>query len=134
MLSIENKIKIIPIELPFLRVLATRIHNKFKDNFPDLSDILMVFPSQRNKVYFRRYLLEVSNNKGVIPPTMKTIDELTLEIYESLNGKRGMLLNKIERNFILKKVIDSLKIELWQDIPFLKFISIIAAIPFSLQK
>ena len=124
MAILKDKIKIIPIELPFLRVLATYIANKFKDSFPDLSDILMVFPSQRNKFYFRRYLLEVSNNKAIIPPTMKTIDELTTEIYEAVGGKRGMLLNGIERNFILKGVVDSLKIEFWQDLPFLKFITI----------
>jgi ATP-dependent helicase/nuclease subunit B len=121
---LENKIKIIPIEQPFLRILSNYIFEKFHSQFPDLSHILIIFPNQRNKLYFRRYLLEVSTNKGFIPPTMKTIDELNEEIYELLGGKRGLALNNIERNFILKKVVDSLKIELWQDLPFLRFISV----------
>lgn len=121
---LENKIKIIPIEQPFLRILANYIFEKFHNQFPDLSHILIIFPNQRNKFYFRRYLLEVSTKKGFIPPTMKTISELTEEIYELLGGKKGMVLNSIERNFILKKVVDSLKVEFWQDLPFLKFISV----------
>ncbi len=121
---LKNKVKIIPIEQPFLRILAQYICDKFKNDLPDLSDILIIFPSQRNKFYFRRYLLEASRSKGIIPPTMKTIGEFLQEIYESLGGKRGMLLNRVERNFILKQVIDSLKIEFWKDLSFLKFISI----------
>jgi ATP-dependent helicase/nuclease subunit B len=121
---VENKIKIIPIEQPFLRVLAHYIFNKFQNQFPDFSRILIIFPNQRNKLYFRRYLLEVSAAKGLIPPTMKTIGELTEEVYELLGTKKGLVLNSIERNFILKKVVNSLKVEFWQDLPFLKFISV----------
>ena len=123
-MDLEDKIKIIPIEQPFLRIFAKNIWQKFKNDSPDLSNTLIIFPNQRNKFYFRRYLLEVSNNKGIIPPIMKTIEELTEEIYEILGGKKSMLLNRIERNFVLKKVIDSLKVHFWQDLPFLKFISI----------
>jgi len=121
---LRNKVKIIPIEQPFLRVLAHYIADKFKNDSPNFSNILLIFPSQRNKFYFRRYLLEVSGSKGIIPPTMKTIGEFMQDIYESVGGKRGMLLNRIERNFILKQVIDSLKIEFWRDLSFMKFISV----------
>ncbi|MFX0136401.1 MAG: PD-(D/E)XK nuclease family protein [Candidatus Hodarchaeota archaeon] len=121
---LENKIKIIPHELPFLRVFAKYVCNKFKDDFPDFSSILIVFPSQRNKLYFRRYILECLDSNAFIPATMTTIDELMGIIYESLGGKKGIMLDNIERNFILKKIVDSLKIESWQDLPFLKFVSI----------
>ncbi|UCG93259.1 MAG: PD-(D/E)XK nuclease family protein [candidate division WOR-3 bacterium] len=120
----ENKIKVIPIEQPFLRVLAQYVYNKFKGTIPDFSDILIIFPSQRNKFYFRRYLLEASKNKGIIPPTMKTIAEVMNTLYEMLGGKKGLALNRIERNYVLKSVVDSLKVELWRDLPFLRFIAI----------
>ena len=121
---LEDKIKIVPMEQPFLRVLAELVYVKFKDSLPDLSSILVVFPTQRNKFYFRRYLLEASRSRGIIPPIMKTVDELLGLVYEQVGGKRSVLLNNIERNFVLKQIVDSLKVGLWQDIPFLKFISI----------
>ncbi|MGD9380759.1 MAG: hypothetical protein PVI51_09340, partial [candidate division WOR-3 bacterium] len=76
MAFISNRVKIIPVEQPFLRVLAGYFHRKFAASVPDFSKILMVFPSQRNKFYFRRYLLEVSGVTSIIPPVMKTLDEL----------------------------------------------------------
>ncbi|MGQ9464652.1 MAG: PD-(D/E)XK nuclease family protein [bacterium] len=120
----EEKIKIIHIDLPFLKNLADYFVSKFKGNIPDFSKILVVFPSERNKFYFRRYLLEKAKVKGMIPPTMFTIDELVNYIYERSGGKRAKILHSIERNFLLKKTIDNLKIELWQNLPFLRFISI----------
>jgi len=119
-----TSIKIIPIAAPFLPTLAHFVHNKFKGHSPDLSSLLIIFPTQRNKLYFRRYLVELSANKAIIPPAMKTIRELMDEIYERLGGRGGMVLQKIERNFILKQVIDSLKVEFWKDLPFLRFIAV----------
>ncbi|UCG29431.1 MAG: PD-(D/E)XK nuclease family protein [candidate division WOR-3 bacterium] len=121
--SIEDKIKIIPVEQPFLRVLAEHVKEKFASGEPDFSRILMVFPSQRNKFYFRRYLLEAVHSAGIIPPAMKTVDELLSYAYERSGGKRGRLLNSLERNFILKSVVDSQKVEMWHELPFLRFIS-----------
>ncbi len=124
MSTLSAKVKIIPIEKPFLRVLAQHIGNKCKDDFPDLSDALIVFPTQRNKLYFRRYLLETFNSRGFIPPTMKTIYELMDFIYESCGGRRGISLNTIERNFVLKEVVNLLKVELWKDLSFLRFVAV----------
>jgi ATP-dependent helicase/nuclease subunit B len=121
---IEDKIKIIPIESPFLRVLAEHVKEKFESNSPDFSRILMVFPSQRNKFYFRRYLLEEVHCEGIIPPAMKTIDELIAFAYEQTGGSRGRMLDSLERNFLLKNIIDLLKIGMWRDLPFLRFVSI----------
>gem|GEM_PF-977428 len=124
------KIKIIPIELPFLPTLASYVWDKFRKNslmravWPDLSDILLIFPSQRNKFYFRRYLLKASGKPGIIPPTMLTVKELSNLLFERLGGKKGKKLEKLERNLILKYVVDSLKIEFWKDLDFLKFISV----------
>jgi len=119
-----DKVKIIPVEQPFLRTLAQYICDKQRADFPDLSEILVIFPSQRNKLYFRRYMLEISQAHGIIPPTMKTINELMEIIYESIDGKKALMLNTIERSFILKKVVNSLKVEFWKDLPFLRFISV----------
>ncbi len=118
------KIKIIPIELPFLPTLASYVWDKFSGCSPDLSEVLLVFPSQRNKFYFRRYLLKSSGRRGIIPPTMLTIQEFTSLIFERLGGKKGKSLIKLERNLILKYVVDTLKIRFWKDLDFLKFISI----------
>jgi len=124
MLSVQDKIKVIPIEQPFLKVLAEYVKEKFESHTPDFSNLLMVFPSQRNKFYFRRYLLEAVDCAGIIPPAMKTVDELLSHVYEKVGGRRGRLLDSLERSFILKNAIDSLKIELWHELPFLRFISI----------
>lgn len=119
-----NKVKIIPMEQPFLRILAQYICDKHRDDFPDLSDMLIIFPSQRNKLYFRRHMLEISRAHGFIPPTMKTINELMEIVYESVDGKKALMLDTIERSFILKNVVNSLKVEFWRDLPFLRFISV----------
>ncbi len=121
---LANKVKIIPVEQPFLRILAQYICDRHRDDFPDLSDMLIIFPSQRNKLYFRRHMLEISRAHGFIPPTMKTISELMEIIYESIDGKKALILDTIERSFILKKVVNSLKVEFWRGLPFLRFISV----------
>lgn len=124
MTPVDSRVKIIPIEQPFLRVLAEYVSREFADHAPDFSNILVIFPSQRNKFYFRRYLLEATGRPGIMPPVMKTIDELIAYSYERTGGSRGRMLDSMERNFLLKNVIDSLKIELWRDLSFLRFISI----------
>lgn len=119
-----KKVKIVPIEQPFLKILAQYFLDQFREKSPDFSEILVIFPNERNKFYFRRYLLETAKTKAIIPPKMLTIEELTGYIYEKLGGERAKILHNIERNFILKKTTDELKIVLWQDLPFLRFISI----------
>ncbi|MGB7055973.1 MAG: PD-(D/E)XK nuclease family protein, partial [bacterium] len=124
MVPIQNRVRIIPVEQPFLRVLAGYVHKKFAASAPDFSRILVVFPSQRNKFYFRRYLLEASGVRSIMPPVMKTLDELIEYCYECSGGKRGMLLHSIERNSLLKNAIDELKVEFWKDMRFLRFIAL----------
>ncbi|MCK4330537.1 PD-(D/E)XK nuclease family protein [candidate division WOR-3 bacterium] len=122
--GISSKIKIIPIEQPFLPTLASYIWDRFNGYYPDLSQILIIFPSKRNRYYFRRYLLQSSEMKGIIPPTILTVQELIDLLFERLGGRKGKDLERLERNLILKYVVDSLKIEFWKDIDFLRFISI----------
>jgi ATP-dependent helicase/nuclease subunit B len=120
----QKKVNIIPVEQPFLRVLAEYVHETLGSSEPDFSKILMIFPSQRNKFYFRRYLLETSSVKSIMPPVMKTLDEMIEYCYECSGGKRGALLNNIERNFLLKDVIDEFKVKYWKDMPFLRFVAV----------
>ncbi len=120
----EQQVKIIPVEQPFLKILARYFLAQFSNKLPDFSNIMVVLPNERNKFYFRRYLLEDIANKGFIPPTMFTIDDMKNYVFEKLGGERSKLLNNLERNFILKTTVDNLRIELWQDLPFLKFIAI----------
>ncbi len=120
----SSQIKIIPIERPFLIDLAHYVIEKFKSDLPDLSQILVVLPNQRGKLYFRRHLIEASQRPALIPPSMRTIDELLDDIYEYRGGRRGTRLQGLERNFILKQVIDDLKVDFWHELPFLKFVGI----------
>lgn len=122
--GLHKNVKVIPIDAPFLRELAEYIFVKFRDMLPDFSDILLVFPSQRNKYYFRRYLLQATHAAGVIPPAMRTVDELINDLYEAAGGRPGMCVDRIERNFILKQVIDELKVTFWQELSFLQFIAV----------
>ncbi len=124
MVSIEERVKVIPVEQPFLRILAEHVHERSTASAPDFSNNLMVFPSQRNKFYFRRYLLEASGLKSIMPPVMKTLDELIEYCYGCLGGRRAKLLHGIERNFLLKDVTAKLKVEFWGELTFLKFINI----------
>ncbi len=124
MVPVSKRVKIVPVEQPFLRVLARYIHKRFAGSVPDFSNILTVFPSQRNKFYLRRYLLEATGVKSIMPPVMKTLDELIDHCYECSGGRRGMLLQSIERNFLLKDTIDRLKVAFWKDLPFLRFIAV----------
>jgi RecB family exonuclease len=117
-------VRTIPIDQPFLRVLAEYIADRHKSSFPDLSRLLIIFPAQRDKLYVRRYLLEAFKATAVIPPTMMTVSELMASIYETAGGRTALMLNPIERSFFLKEVIDAHKVEFWQDVPFLRFISI----------
>jgi len=119
-----ERIKIITIDQPFLKILARYYFLKSKEKSPDFSTTLIIFPNERNKFYFRRYLLDNAMTGGIIPPTMFTIEEIVEYIYEKLGGEKGRILNSIERNFILKNTIDKLKIKFWRDLPFLRFISI----------
>jgi len=120
----STPVKIIPIDQPFLKVLAEYCVDKFRDQIPDLSRVLVVFPNQRSKFYFRRYLLDASGRPALIPPILRTIEELFDFGFESRGGKRGTLLHRLERNFILKQTVDKLKVDFWQDLPFLKFIGV----------
>lgn len=120
----QSNVRTIPIDQPFLRVLAEYIADKHQASFPDLSRVLIIFPAQRNKLYVRRYLLEACNAPAMIPPAMMTVRELLGSIYEAAGGRTALTLNAIERSFFLKKVIDAHTIEFWHDLPFLRFVSI----------
>jgi RecB family exonuclease len=91
---------------------------------PDFSNLLVVLPSRRSTLYFRRYLLDAAGIDGLLPPVLKTIKELIDMLHESSGGKRGLMLNPVERMFVLKHVVDSLKVEYWQDMSFLRFIAV----------
>ncbi len=124
MSAIQGKIKTIPIDQPFLRLLAQYVAKTCAGSFPDLSNVLVVFPAQRNKLYFRRFLLESFDSTAMMPPTMMTVAELLDVSYEAAGGKSAMILHNVERNFLLKNVVDSLKVTFWKDLPFLRFIGV----------
>ena len=62
--------------------------------------------------------------KSIMPPVMKTLDEMIEYCYECSGGRRATLLQNIERNFLLKKTIDEFRVKFWKDMPFLKFIAV----------
>jgi len=118
------QIKVIPLSKPFLPTLAQYIGEKHNQLFPDLSELVFVFPSQRNKYYFRHYLLQSWKKEGFIPPQMLTIKELYYLLFERMGGGSAKVISGLERNVILKMITSSLKHKYLSDLPFLSFISI----------
>ena len=146
------QIKTIPFNLPFLPVLAEYIAEKHKKISPDFSSLLIVFPSERNKVYFREYLLKETEKDGIIPPALLTIAQLYEYVFEKAGGAKHVLPEEIERNILLKEAVkkarpvrnntsrrnvgnisngidaknwEDLPAQFWQaGLPFIKFISI----------
>jgi ATP-dependent helicase/DNAse subunit B len=127
------QIKTIPFNAAFLPLFAKYIAKKHADNIPDFSSVLIVFPSERNKVYFREYLLKETGREGIIPPNLLTIEQLYGYIFEKMGGIRRNLPEEIERNVFLKEAVQGVKeknlkdlpAKSWQaGLPFIKFISI----------
>ncbi len=143
------QIRTIPFHLPFLPVLARYIAQKHASISPDFSSILVVFPSERNKVYFREYLLQETGKGGIIPPYLFTIEQLYDHVFEKLGGRKADLPEKIERDVLLKEAVNSVrryekilrgaksklygeklessngvKVKNLKELPFIKFVSI----------
>lgn len=122
------QIKTIPFNKPFLPSLAKYIAKKHADKVPDFSSILVVFPSERNKVYFREYLLKEIKKDGMIPPNLFTIGQLYEHIFEKmacLSATASMAggPEEIERNVLLREAVQDIKAKHLKDLPFIKFIS-----------
>ena len=118
------QIRTIPFNLPFLPVLAKYIAKKHSSVLPDFSSILVVFPSERNKVYFREYLLQETGKEGIIPPYLLTIEQLYDHVFEETGGRKSALPEEIERNVLLKEAVEATKVKNWKELPFIKFVSI----------
>ncbi|MBU0533902.1 MAG: PD-(D/E)XK nuclease family protein [Candidatus Omnitrophica bacterium] len=118
------QIKTIPFNLPFLPVLAKYIIKKHSSISPDFGSILIVFPSERNKVYFREYLLQETGKEGIISPSLLTIEQLYDHVFEKTGGEKSTLTNEIERNVLLKEAVGKIKFKNFGQLPFIKFISI----------
>jgi hypothetical protein len=118
------QIKTIPFNLPFLPVLAQYIAKKHSSISPDFGSVLIVFPSERNKVYFREYLLTETKTQGIIPPCLLTIEQLYDYVFEKMGGEKSALTEEIERNVLLKEAVKKVKFKNFEQLPFIKFISI----------
>ena len=110
--------------MPFLPVLAKYIAQKHKTISPDFSSVLIVFPSERNKMYFREYLLKETGKDGIIPPYLLTIEQLYGHVFEETGGIKSVLSEEIERNVLLKEAVEEIKVKNWEELSFIKFISI----------
>lgn len=118
------QIKTVPFDKPFLPLLAKYIAEKHADKNPDFSSILVVFPSERNKVYFREYLLEETGGEGIIPPCLLTVGQLYDYIFEKTGGIKHTIPQNIERNVLLKESTQEVRAKNFKNLPFIKFISI----------
>ena len=118
------KIRTIPFNLPFLPVLARHIAQKHASISPNFSPILVVFPSERNKVYFSEYLLQETGKKGIIAPHLLTIEQLYSYVFEKMGGEEADLPEEIERNVLLKEAVEETKFKNLKELPFIKFVSI----------
>jgi hypothetical protein len=60
---------------PFLKIVANNLFSSFGNREEGLSDITVVFPNRRAKLFFDQYLSECSD-RPIWYPTCMTIDEL----------------------------------------------------------
>src|SRR5574344_1562282 len=60
---------------PFLKIVANNLFNEFGNREEGLSDVTVVFPNRRAKLFFDQYLSECSE-RPIWSPTCMTIDEL----------------------------------------------------------
>ncbi|MDL1956242.1 MAG: PD-(D/E)XK nuclease family protein [Candidatus Desulfofervidus auxilii] len=73
------------------------------ENWTSLENIALIFPTKRNKFYFQQYLQELTGKEAFHLPYLyevsEFINEATLVPYE------GILLNRWQRNLLLKEAI-----------------------------
>lgn len=93
--------ELINFTLPFLESLSSLIFEEQKHLSPDFSKILLVFPSKRSSLYFRRIFLKTCGTDAIYLPKMTTTENLFSEIYaENFSKKKAGTLKRI---FLLKK-------------------------------
>ncbi len=69
----------------------------------DFSEIAVVFPTQRNKLYFSHYLQENFQKEAFFLPYLYEIGEFIREA--TLSPYSGIIINNWQRNFFLKEAI-----------------------------
>ena len=96
----------------------------------DLSPIGVIFPTQRNKVYFQQFLAEITAKEAMLLPQLYEVSEFLQRV--TVSPYPGALLNQWQRNLFLKEAIFQVRedvfklfgkqLELWEE-DFLKFVT-----------
>ncbi len=82
----------------------------FIKNEIDLTKAILVFPTQRSKLYFGYLLSNLSEKSAIILPNMYEVSEFYEEV--TLFDQNGILLNDLQRNLLLKEAIGNIKEDL----------------------
>jgi hypothetical protein len=69
----------------------------------DLTQIAVIFPTQRSKIYFQQFLAKMTNKEAMLLPQLYEASEFLSEA--TLSPYQGILINQWQRNFILKEAI-----------------------------
>ncbi len=89
--------------VPFNVDILKAVGKHLLENWSSLEDIALVFPTQRNKLYFQQYLQEVTGKDVLLLPRLFEISEFIKEA--TLSPYVGILINNWQRNFFLKEAI-----------------------------
>ena len=101
--------KYIDINSPFLPSLSQYILKEHGSELPDLSSVLMVFPTGRSGLYFRRLLLQKSGSEAMFPPAIEDINSFISSLYMEHGEK--LEAGKLRRLLILKEAVGMVKDE-----------------------
>lgn len=96
--------------VPFSDHILVKIVEFFIKNDIDFKKTILVFPTQRSKIYFGHYLANLSKKPALLLPNMYEVSEFYQEV--TLSHYNGVILDELQRNLLLKEAIGKVKEDL----------------------
>jgi len=102
-------LQLIAYREPFLEKLSSLISKEQEHLSPDFSKVLIVLPSKRSLLYFRRTFLDACGTDAIYPPETITTENLFSHIYADNFTKKKA--GKTQKNFPSEKIINPMQIK-----------------------
>jgi len=96
--------------VPFSDHILVKVAEFFIKNDIDFKKTILIFPTQRSKLYFGHYLANLSKKSALLLPNMYEVSEFYQEI--TLSDYNGVLINELHRNLLLKEATLKVKEDL----------------------
>jgi len=90
---------VVPFEVDILKTASKHL----LENWTSLENIALIFPTKRNKLYFQQCLQELIEKEAFHLPYLYEVSEFMSEAI--LSPYEGILLNRWQRNLLLKEAI-----------------------------